>query len=287
MEIKITNVYSNIGQPEKKLKGSIGNAFLLEHPEGKILFDVGMRWKILRNNLIQLGIDPEAINAIVISHGHIDHARALKGFLKERKSSKKVEIYCHKSIHERRRMALLPKVKLWLPCGYPSLKPEALNKVEYKYLEDICEILPNIYYSGKIKDRPYKDNTVDFMQRKIEGKWRPDSYPDDVSLAIKGKDGLTLVGSCMHACLLNTCHHFEKLLGIKIVRVIGGIHTQSITEDQIYDIVKILKEKYKGLEMFLNHCSTKKSIEIFEKEFGTELVKKISVGSEFIIDSVK
>ena len=286
MEIKITNIYSNVGQPDKNLKGSMGNAFLIEHPEGKILFDVGMRWKILRNNLTQLGIDPDTINIIVVSHGHIDHVRALKGFLKERKSLKKVTIYCHGSIHEKRRMAFVPKLKLCLPVGYPTLKPEVLNKVEYKYIDEVLEIFPNVYYSGNIKDRPYKDNRVNFMQRKINGKWLPDSYPDDVSLAIKGKNGLTIIGSCMHACILNTCHHFETLLGIKVVRVIGGIHTENTTKEEIYDIINVLKEKHEVVKLFLNHCTTKKSIKIFEKELGTDLVKTITVGSEFIINAV-
>ncbi len=282
MEIKITNIYSNIGDPEKNLKGSIGNAFLIEHPEGKILFDVGMRWKILLHNLKQLKKDPEGIHKIVISHGHIDHTRALKGFLKARKNSQKVIIYAHPNVRERKRMRISKIFNLWLNVSFPSLKPNLEGKIQFEYLSEFKELLPNVYYMGKIDERPHKDNYTEFMQHNFNGIWSPDNYYDDVSIVIKSKEGLIIIGSCMHAGLLNTCLHAEKHLNGKVIKVIGGIHNEGLTSDDIYDIIKILKEKFDTPKLILNHCSNTENSKIYEKELGKKIVERFSVGKEFV-----
>lgn len=76
-------------------------AYLIEHPEGYILFDTGCdpdfktNWpafieedspyyvteeQLLLNRLAQLNVKPEDIKYVVISHLHVDHAGGLKNF---------------------------------------------------------------------------------------------------------------------------------------------------------------------------------------------------------------
>ena len=65
MDVKITNVYSNVGQPEKNLKGAYGNGFYLEFGSEKILFDVGWKGKVLQHNLNELNINVDEIGNII------------------------------------------------------------------------------------------------------------------------------------------------------------------------------------------------------------------------------
>lgn len=53
-----------------------GSRYLIEHQNTKILVDCGMfqgPWHIARRNLEPFPVDPKSINAIVVTHAHIDH----------------------------------------------------------------------------------------------------------------------------------------------------------------------------------------------------------------------
>ena len=55
--------------------GSSGNATAVGLGEGRLLVDAGKPCKALAQALLQAGIQPEAIQALLITHEHIDHVR--------------------------------------------------------------------------------------------------------------------------------------------------------------------------------------------------------------------
>jgi phosphoribosyl 1,2-cyclic phosphodiesterase len=55
--------------------GSRGNAMLVESGECRIVIDAGFGPGILRRRLRAIGIEPEAIDACVVTHEHSDHIR--------------------------------------------------------------------------------------------------------------------------------------------------------------------------------------------------------------------
>lgn len=63
--------------------GSKGNCTYLETCNHKILIDMGMTTKYIENSLIELGINPNSIDSIFITHDHKDHISALKVFIKK------------------------------------------------------------------------------------------------------------------------------------------------------------------------------------------------------------
>lgn len=60
--------------------GSKGNCVYLEHENKKILIDIGITYKQLRIKLNQIGVSPEEINAVFITHEHMDHVIGLRTF---------------------------------------------------------------------------------------------------------------------------------------------------------------------------------------------------------------
>ena len=63
--------------------GSEGNAFLISTPTGSILIDAGKNAKHLCAALTEVGVSPEEIKAIFVTHEHSDHIGALSVFLKK------------------------------------------------------------------------------------------------------------------------------------------------------------------------------------------------------------
>lgn len=75
---------------EGKLEAAWGLSILIETPEANLLFDTGPSSEILENNLKALGIDPDRIDYVVISHEHSDHASGLRRIAK---ASPGIDVY--------------------------------------------------------------------------------------------------------------------------------------------------------------------------------------------------
>lgn len=63
--------------------GSKGNCTYIETNDTKTLIDVGMSNLYIEKKLISLGINPDDINNIFITHTHVDHVAGLKVFIKK------------------------------------------------------------------------------------------------------------------------------------------------------------------------------------------------------------
>lgn len=60
--------------------GSSGNSTLIEDNGHYILIDVGITYKDLCSKLLELNVDVKQIEAVIITHNHIDHSRSIKFF---------------------------------------------------------------------------------------------------------------------------------------------------------------------------------------------------------------
>ncbi len=78
--MKVTIIYDNEVWSEG-LTADWGFACFVEAHGRKILFDTGASGPILMGNMKKLGIDPESVEDIVISHSHWDHTGGLRDFL--------------------------------------------------------------------------------------------------------------------------------------------------------------------------------------------------------------
>ena len=93
--MKVVIVYDNTSASED-LVADWGFSALIEAHGRRILFDTGANGSILLQNMEKLGIDPQSIEEILISHDHWDHTGGLAEILK----IKPVKVYIPKSASE-------------------------------------------------------------------------------------------------------------------------------------------------------------------------------------------
>ena len=82
--------------PGKTLISEFGLSMHIESRRGEetrnVLMDFGFTPEALVNNTDLAGIDPAALDALVLSHGHYDHFGGLAGFLKQTNGKLKAKL---------------------------------------------------------------------------------------------------------------------------------------------------------------------------------------------------
>lgn len=62
--------------------GSSGNMYLIESEQAKILIDLGVTYKVAKTALESINIDISNIDALLVTHEHIDHTKGISRFAK-------------------------------------------------------------------------------------------------------------------------------------------------------------------------------------------------------------
>ncbi len=91
--MKLTTIYDNEVYPEASATGLTsewGFSCLIEVSGERILFDTGGAGSILLHNMERLGISPEDLATIVLSHEHWDHTGGLSDLLR---TNRDAEVY--------------------------------------------------------------------------------------------------------------------------------------------------------------------------------------------------
>ena len=74
--------------------GSSGNCIFIRAGETSVLIDAGGNAKRIKDALLSVGGDPDRLNAILITHEHVDHTAALPVLLKGRS----IPVFCQEKV---------------------------------------------------------------------------------------------------------------------------------------------------------------------------------------------
>lgn len=127
-ELSITVVYDNNPHAEG-LETDWGFAAHIAGAEKTLLFDTGGDGPRLLNNMYKLGIDPNTVDVVVLSHIHADHTGGLMDFLKRNSD-----------------------IVVYLPKSFPSkfktgVRDQAAQVLEVEQPVKICD---GVYSAGQL-----------------------------------------------------------------------------------------------------------------------------------------
>lgn len=254
-----------------------------------LLFDAGPAAATFTRNAAILGVDFAAVEAVVLSHGHWDHAggllAAVDGIAKSR-ADRRVDCYMHPGMFGQR-ATKRPDGKLYVNELVPN--PNTLTEAGANVVNtrDPQVIAGGAFYvSGEIpRVTSYEAGVPNHLTLGADGQsWEPDPLIMDerfISVCVKDK-GQFVFSACSHAGLINVLTHARSVFpSFLLYGAMGGLHLSGINEKIIPETVADLKTF--GLKLLApGHCTGWRALSVMAREFGNELVPS-AVGKRYLI----
>lgn len=249
-----------------------------------ILFDAGYSPIGVLHNLKILGMDLKEVEAIVLSHGHMDHTGSLHAILES--MGRLVPLVVHPEAFHTPRY-------LNMGGGNQLLFPHTLDRDELRGLgaEIVDSIDPvslcddQLLVTGQVERKTVFEKGFPNAFLTRNGKEELDGIWDDQSLVVhlKGK-GLVVISGCAHAGIVNTVLYARKITGVETIHaIIGGFHLSGPAfEPIIAQTISELREIAPNIIVPM-HCTGWKATEEFRKAFPAAFVLN-SVGSRFTMN---
>ncbi len=256
---------------ESNLLAAHGISFYLEAKNEsttmRVLFDVGQSPDALISNMQKLGVEPESIDAIVLSHCHYDHTRGLVKIV-EVIGKKELPIIAHPSIF-RLNFVTRPFLR---HVGMDLL--DARERVESAggrlfLTSDPLELMNGLMTTGEVERQTDFEDVGIELKSISNGRIVEDKMLDDISLVagVKGK-GIVILTGCSHAGIVNIVKQSVKLAGVdKIAGIMGGFHLIEASDDRITKTVGSLK----GFDISMisaGHCTGRRAQHELKVAFG-------------------
>ncbi|WP_422001331.1 MBL fold metallo-hydrolase [Reyranella sp.] len=250
-----------------------------------VLFDTGPEDRVFEQNVSRLGLDLGPVEAMVLSHGHWDHAGAMLRALqiaRDRNGGRRIPCYVHPDMF-RSRAARLPDGSFRPMEDVPSVA-----ELEAQGGTVVCTREPQsvaggtVFVSGEIPRRtPFETGLPGQHRRTEDGTgWEPDELLIDerfVAVNVQGK-GLVVLSACSHAGAVNVLHHARDCFpGVKLHAVLGGLHLSGTNERVIPQTVEALQGF--GLDVVAaGHCTGWRAMTALANAFGEGKLTPLAVG---------
>jgi 7,8-dihydropterin-6-yl-methyl-4-(beta-D-ribofuranosyl)aminobenzene 5'-phosphate synthase len=248
--------------------------------EHVVMMDAGVTPECLTHNAQVLGADLSKTEAIVLSHGHIDHYGGMTGLLS----------------HVRKGTPLVVHPDAFLPrrINFPMVGPSPVWKLDEDLLAGlgakvVKKVEPStvasrlVQVSGEVRRRTAFEKGFPFAESLTADGWKVDQFRDDQAVAVnlRGK-GLVVLSGCAHAGIINTVEHMKELTGVqKVHAVLGGFHLTGQLFEPIIPATVEAMSRIAPDHVVPMHCTGWKAINAFASAMP-EKFRLNAVGTTYV-----
>jgi 7,8-dihydropterin-6-yl-methyl-4-(beta-D-ribofuranosyl)aminobenzene 5'-phosphate synthase len=276
--------------------GEIKNSILAEHGFSAIitvmtgsisrnlLFDFGFSQQGASFNADALELDLSNIEAMVLSHGHMDHFGGLFSLV-EKIGKKGIELVLHPTAFRPSRYIKATDTR---NINLPALSKEKISKAQVTVIESKTPrslLDGSLLFLGEVSKKSEFEKGFPRMFYEKNGRSRWDPIEDDTAIVahVKGK-GLIVLSGCAHSGIINTVKYAQEITGIKKLYVVmGGFH---LTGADFEPIIEPTTEALKALNpeyVIPTHCTGRKAVMNIEKEMPDKFLLNMS-GTKMVFE---
>lgn len=254
---RVTILYDAFGKSPAMTK-AWGFSALVEYGGKRILFDTGGNAEIFEHNVKALGVDLTKLDFVVLSHRHSDHISGLNYLLRVNPT---VKIYAPAdpfgpfgwsvpNSFYRKDESLAANMRYFDgnppdPLSVSSPWPQA----NFVRVDSTMEVTPGVFLVPTISQVP---GTLELRE---------------ISMAIRGPQGLIVVDGCSHAGVEKVLEAVTKI--DPHVRVLfGGLHLVGAADADIQKITAALHDQWKLDYVAVGHCTGEPTFGALQKAFG-------------------
>jgi len=256
--LRVTTIADNLVM-SLGLCGQWGFSALLEFTDAlgrprRVLLDTGYDRAAFLHNVKELKLSL-AVDAVVLSHGHLDHTAATVDVVK---SSGGTKVVAHPGAFEEK-IRIDPDGKrsvMGVPKGQGFIEIEAAGGV-MTLSRDPIEIVPGLWTTGEVPRKTFETVAPKTKTRWVTGEDNhDDTLRDDLSLYadIEGF-GCFVISGCAHSGPLNILNHIKQRDKSNNIRgYVGGTHLAGRDQAYLDETISGLKDF--GLRLLApSHCT--------------------------------
>jgi 7,8-dihydropterin-6-yl-methyl-4-(beta-D-ribofuranosyl)aminobenzene 5'-phosphate synthase len=261
------------------------------------LIDFGYTPAALLNNMALLGVAPDLIDAMVLSHGHYDHFGGLDGFLESGKVRRGTPLFVGGE------EAFCERIRGTDPDGssFGAIDRPAIRKagIDLIVSGDPRIVAGQGFTAGRIPfvstERPRVPTGMlpgqNCDRRLLDPAKRDKTFVVDDAEHELGtafhivERGLVVVGSCSHRGIINTVRRAQAVSGIdKVHAIVGGFHlVPPQTRDQAMETLAMMQAINPDY-IIPGHCSGEAFIAAATAAMPQKVIRSV-VGSSYIFGS--
>ncbi len=250
------------------------------------LFDFATDFQGVKKNIELLKLDLKRIEALALSHDHLDHQAALVELLKARRTDipQGTPFYVGEQFFAGTYMRR-PDGQVVSLLALKREDIEGLGLLRIVEAKIPTPIVQGAYLTGRVERvTDYEQIPPVFVAKKGEQFVQEDFIGEQaVILNAKGR-GLVVLSGCAHRGIVNTVKHAQKMTGIeKVHAVIGGFHLTGAKPEIIQKTIgaiKAIRPDY----IVPTHCTGFEAISAFAREMPDQFILN-TAGTRYIISA--
>jgi 7,8-dihydropterin-6-yl-methyl-4-(beta-D-ribofuranosyl)aminobenzene 5'-phosphate synthase len=254
--------------------GEHGVGFLIETGSDRVLFDTGQSGTVLLHNLALMDVDATSIDAVALSHAHYDHTGGLPMLLEHLDPG--VPLCANPDLFRERYSVREGELE---NVGMTLTRSDLTSHVSLTLDAEPQEIVPGVWTTGTIKERPEVEGSSDHHRMREEDDLVPDAYRDDLALVLELGEHLALLCGCCHAGLINTLIHVERTFERPVTVIAGGLHLTSVSREELERVSEALVRRPALERVYPNHCTGEAAFVALTCELGASVVQPCPAGT--------